>query len=169
VCSAIYTDSAMYAAVRQQTMTEHRALGHYGQKSKHSLSLDVKVHKWKYSQSRTAVHTDRHCSCTTARWLWRNETSNNRNCIVFYLYSEYNSNFLITTISWSHTDRRSDGRHRTIAVKYLSFSVRTNCKWTRTYHKSEEDEMRENRLLHVETSVKSWPPAETSDGQRPCE
>jgi len=29
--------------------------------------------------------------------------------------------------------------------------------------------MREDRLLHVETSVKSWPPAETSEGQRPCE
>jgi len=41
----------MYAAVRQQTMTEHRALGHNGQKSKHSLSLDAKIHKWKYSQS----------------------------------------------------------------------------------------------------------------------
>jgi len=41
----------MYAAVRQQTMTQHTALGHSGQKSKHSISLDAKIHKRKYSQS----------------------------------------------------------------------------------------------------------------------
>jgi len=41
----------MYAAVRQQTMTEHTTLRHNEQKSKHSFSLDARIHKRKYSQS----------------------------------------------------------------------------------------------------------------------
>jgi hypothetical protein len=164
-----YIRKSMYATVRQQTMTERRALRHNEQRSKHSISLDARIQQTAAQPvCRTAVHTDRHRSCTTAHWLWRNENSNNRDCNVFCLYMEHNSYVLITTISWSHTDRHSDGRHITITVTYSSFSVRIKCKWTRTYRKSEEDEMREDRLLHVETSEKSWPPAETSDGQRPC-
>lgn len=114
--------------------------------------------------------TDRHRSCPTARWFTRNETSNNRDWLVFCLFVYgIQIKFSNPTISWSHADLHSERRQRTVTVTYSSFSVITKCKWTRSYRNSEEDEMREDWMLHVETSGRSWPPAETSDGQRPCE
>jgi len=88
----------MYAAARQQTMTEHTALGHNGQQSKHSMLLAARIHKRKYSQSAELLCTQTGTAAALQR-IGSDETKPRTAETDLYfvcLYMEYKSNFLIT-------------------------------------------------------------------------